>query len=58
MFRSKEIEAALTRKFEASALEGVTVPSGSLMGDIHATPEYRANLVVVMAKRAVMAANA
>ncbi|WP_432283252.1 xanthine dehydrogenase family protein subunit M [Aminobacter sp. BA135] len=58
VFRSKEIEAALTRRFEASALEGVTVPSGSLMGDIHATPEYRANLVVVMAKRAVMAANA
>ncbi|MBE1206660.1 FAD binding domain-containing protein [Aminobacter carboxidus] len=58
VFRSKEIEAALTKKFEASALEGVTVPSGSLMGDIHATPEYRANLVVVMAKRAVAAANA
>ncbi len=58
VFRSKEIEAALTKKFEAVALEGVTVPSGSLMTDIHASAEYRANLVVVMAKRAVAAANA
>lgn len=58
VFRSKEVEAALTKKFEASALEGVTVPSKNLMGDIHASPEYRANLVVVMAKRAVAAANA
>ncbi len=39
-----------------SALSGVTVPSGGLMGDIHASPEYRANLVVVMARRAVAAA--
>jgi aerobic carbon-monoxide dehydrogenase medium subunit len=58
VFRSKEIEAALTRKFDASALEGVTVPSGSLMSDLHATAEYRANLIVVMAKRAVAMANA
>ena len=58
VFRSKEIEAALTKRFEASALDGVKVPSGSLMSDIHASAEYRANLVVVMAKRAVAAANA
>lgn len=58
VFRSKEVEAALTKKFEAAALEGVTVPSKNLMGDMHASPEYRANLVVVMAKRAVAAANA
>jgi carbon-monoxide dehydrogenase medium subunit len=56
VFRSKEIEAALAGNLSASALQGVTVPSGGLMGDIHASPEYRANLVVVMAKRAVAAA--
>jgi carbon-monoxide dehydrogenase medium subunit len=56
VFRSKEIEAALSANFSASALTGVTVPSDGLMGDIHASPEYRANLVVVMAKRAVAAA--
>jgi len=58
VFRSKEIEAALSKKFDASALEGVTVPSANLMADIHASAEYRANLVLVMAKRAVAAANA
>lgn len=57
VFRSKEVEAALSKKFEASALEGVKVPAKNLMADIHASADYRANLVVVMAKRAVMAAN-
>ncbi|MFI0849475.1 FAD binding domain-containing protein [Mesorhizobium sp. IMUNJ 23232] len=58
VFRSKPIEAVLAKKFEAAALEGVTVPSAGLMSDLHASAEYRANLVVVMAKRAVAAANA
>lgn len=57
VFRSKEIEAALAKKFEPSALEGTAVPSKDLMGDLHASPEYRANLIVVMAKRAVAQAN-
>jgi carbon-monoxide dehydrogenase medium subunit len=56
VFRSREIEAALAKAFEPSALDGVKVPSEALMGDIHASPDYRANLVVVMAKRAVAAA--
>ncbi|WP_157017798.1 FAD binding domain-containing protein [Mesorhizobium xinjiangense] len=58
VFRAREVEAALAKKFDASALEGVSVPSKDLMSDIHASAEYRANLVVVMAKRAVAAANA
>ncbi|WP_442583457.1 FAD binding domain-containing protein [Mesorhizobium sp. ASY16-5R] len=57
VFRSKPIEAALAKKFEAAALEGLSVPSAGLMSDLHASAEYRANLVVVMAKRAVAAAN-
>jgi carbon-monoxide dehydrogenase medium subunit len=57
VFRSKEIEAALGTNFDAAALDGLKVPASNLMGDIHASPEYRANLVVVMAKRAVAAAN-
>jgi carbon-monoxide dehydrogenase medium subunit len=57
VFRSSEIEAALANNFSASALEGVSVPHDGLMSDLHASPEYRANLIVVMAKRAVTAAN-
>ncbi len=57
VFRSKEIEAALSGSFDAAALAGVSVPAGSLMSDIHASADYRANLIVVMAKRAVARAN-
>lgn len=57
VFRSKEIEAALAGKFDPSALDGVKVPASNLMSDIHASPEYRANLIAVMAKRAVASAN-
>jgi carbon-monoxide dehydrogenase medium subunit len=57
VFRAREIESALAKKFEASALDGVKVPSKNLMSDIHASAEYRASLVAVMAKRAVASAN-
>ncbi|MGE0499477.1 MAG: xanthine dehydrogenase family protein subunit M [Rhizobiaceae bacterium] len=57
VFRSKEVEAALAKSFDASALEGIKAPAGNLMSDIHASADYRANLIVVMAKRAVAAAN-
>ncbi len=58
VFRSKPVETALAKNFDASALEGVSVPSADLMADIHATAEYRANLIVVMAGRATASANA
>ena len=58
VFRSAEIEAALAGNFDAAALSGVTVPADALMSDIHASAEYRAHLVAVMARRAVAAANA
>ncbi|MCC6205848.1 MAG: FAD binding domain-containing protein, partial [Hyphomicrobiales bacterium] len=58
VFRSKELEAALAKSFSAAALEGIKVPARNLMGDLHASPEYRANLIAVMAKRAVAKATA
>ena len=58
VFRSKEMEAALAKAFDAASLDGVKVPADSLMTDMHASADYRANLVKVMAKRAVAAANA
>ena len=58
VFRSAEIEAALAGSFDASALNGLPVPADALMSDIHASAEYRAHLVAVMARRAVAAANA
>jgi len=56
VFRIKAMEDALGAKFSASALDGISVPASGLNSDIHASADYRAHLVGVMAKRAVQAA--
>jgi carbon-monoxide dehydrogenase medium subunit len=56
VFRVAEMEKALARDFSPKALEGISVPAKDLNTDIHASSEYRAHLVTVMAKRAVAAA--
>ena len=56
VFRATELEEALKGDFSARALEGKTVPEDEMASDIHADQEYRAHLVVVMAKRAVAGA--
>ncbi len=58
VFRSKEIEAALSKKFDAAALDGIKVSAKTLMSDIHASADYRAHLIPVIAKRAAASANA
>lgn len=58
VFRSGELEAALAKHFDAAALASVKVPAKALMSDMHASADYRAHLIVVMARRAVAAANA
>ena len=50
------IEAALKASWAASALDGLSIPPDALMSDIHAAADYRANLIKVMAQRAVQAA--
>lgn len=55
VFRPAAIEAALTKNFSTAAIEGLTVPAGDMLQDMHASGEYRAALVSVMAKRAVAA---
>lgn len=55
VFRHDGLEAALAANWSADALAGVVVDPTDLMADLHSTAEYRANLVKVMAKRAVSA---
>jgi carbon-monoxide dehydrogenase medium subunit len=55
-YRWQEAEAALAASWSPAALDGLTVDPGELNSDIHASAEYRAHLVKVMAKRAVAAA--
>lgn len=56
VFRHFGIESALAANWSADAVDGVSVDASNMLGDIHGSAEYRANLVKVMAKRAVAAA--
>jgi aerobic carbon-monoxide dehydrogenase medium subunit len=56
VFRATDMEKALEKNFSADAISGIKIDARGLNGDIHASPEYRAHLVNVMARRAVAAA--
>jgi aerobic carbon-monoxide dehydrogenase medium subunit len=55
-FRQAEMEKALASKFAPDAVASIKVKQDGLNNDLHASPEYRAHLITVMAKRAVEAA--
>jgi len=55
VFRASAIESALSANFDAASLDGMTMSDNGLMEDIHASPAYRAHLIVEMARRAVTA---
>jgi carbon-monoxide dehydrogenase medium subunit len=48
-----QMEAALAKSFTPDAIAGIAVDADGLNSDIHGSAEYRANLVAVMARRAV-----
>jgi len=56
VMRVAALEAALAANWSAAALDGVTISADGLMSDIHGSSDYRANLIKVMAGRAVAAA--
>jgi carbon-monoxide dehydrogenase medium subunit len=56
VFRQTDMERELAANWLPDAITSVTVDPAALLSDLHATAEYRANLVKVMAKRAVAAA--
>jgi aerobic carbon-monoxide dehydrogenase medium subunit len=55
VFRVPAMEAALSKTPTLQALHGITVPAKGLNSDMHASADYRAHLVSVLAKRAVEA---
>ena len=57
VFRLPDFEQALASNFSPGAVDGLKVSSSNLNSDIHASAEYRAHLVKVMAKRAIAAAS-
>jgi carbon-monoxide dehydrogenase medium subunit len=56
VMRVGAIEAALKGNWSAGALDNVKVSADGLLSDIHGSSDYRANLIRVMAQRAVQAA--
>jgi carbon-monoxide dehydrogenase medium subunit len=53
VFRINQMEETLERKFSEESIEDIKVPSDNLNSDLHATSEYRSNLINVMVKRAI-----
>ena len=56
VFRVAAMEKALAAKWSPDAVAGISVPADKLNSDLHASAEYRAHLIMVMARRAVEAA--
>ena len=56
VFRVGDMERALSKRFVPEAVADIRVSPEGFNSDIHASDEYRAHLVTVMAKRAVAAA--
>jgi aerobic carbon-monoxide dehydrogenase medium subunit len=53
VFRHKGLEDALNKSFTPAAAAAVKIDASGLSSDIHASAAYRANLISVMAQRAV-----
>src|SRR5689334_16412635 len=56
VMRVGPIEAALKANWSAGAIDSVKISADGLLNDIHGSSDYRANLIKVMAQRAVQAA--
>jgi len=56
VMRVGPIETALKANWSAAAIDGVAISANGLLADIHGSADYRANLIKVMAQRAVTAA--
>ncbi len=55
VYNDSDISDALKKNFSASAIDNVKVSSSGMSSDIHASADYRANMVKVFAKKAVEA---
>ncbi len=53
VYRLKDFEAALAKDFSVDAIKGLEVSADGLNEDVHASPDYRADLVKTLTMRAV-----
>jgi carbon-monoxide dehydrogenase medium subunit len=55
VYIDKDLSKKLSSDFSSSAIEGIELDDGEMNSDMHASAEYRANLVSLYAKKAVEA---
>ena len=53
IYNNKDLAQALSKNFSPSAIDSVKITSSGMNADIHASADYRANMVRVFAKKAV-----
>ena len=53
VYNDKDIAATLSNNFSSSAIDNVKISASGMNSDIHASAEYRANMVKAFAKKAV-----
>ena len=55
VYNDQNISGALSKSFSSSALDNVKISSSGMNSDVHASADYRANMVKIFAKKAVEA---
>ena len=55
VYNDKELASALSKNFSSSVIDTIKISSSGMNSDIHASAEYRADMVKVFAKKAVEA---
>ena len=53
VYNEKDMANALSKNFSSSTIDRINISSSGMNSDIHASAEYRANMVKVFAKKAV-----
>ena len=53
VYNDENISKALSTNFSSSSLDSVKISSSDMNSDIHASADYRANMVKIFAKKAV-----
>ena len=53
VYNDKDIAETLTKNFSSSAIDNINISPKSMNSDIHASSDYRANMVKAFAKKAV-----
>ena len=55
VYNDKDLASTLSKNFSSSAINGVKISASGMNSDIHASANYRANMVKVLAEKAVEA---